>query len=301
MGDEQEDLTQEDTQDQHESFPDPVLDGEGEDDSSPDSEPVEAEGDLSLEDSIPPEESRQRPLPSVGGEPLPVPDYQPPPADEPYTPPRQETAPAPPAPPPPQPSAVTFYSRDQLQQATEQGIITQSQMDDQLLLQMQENAVRESVARVKAENVKARVDGDLAEYRRFVPGWDQTGSPANKRATPAFERLLGLGFPDNDSTRIVALEQTFGPINRIKEARNTQKRTASSRDTAREVGGRGKPPVGKSSKDPLDSISMEEKRYYKELIASRVYSGWDAVRKELRWAETQEINPKIRAKAGSKR
>jgi len=193
-------------------------------------------------------------------------------------------------------SEVKFFTTQQLRQAVNEGVITEDQMVDQMQLQNREQAKQEAVRAMQTQTQEQRIVDQLNEYRQVYPGWDQTGTQANQRATPEYQRLLNLGLSDNNTTKLLALEKTFGPMQRIKDARATQTRTAQLRDTTQEVGGRSAPSSNQRKKDPLDVLSVSEKRLYKTYIEKGVYQDWNAVRKEVKGAATQTVNPKLREK-----
>jgi len=258
-------------------FPDPDLD---------EAEPVVA----SDEATIPPADAGEVALPlppqsqslsrDGGFTPDPVARYDAPPAYQ----------------PPPQPE-VKFFSLEQLQQAVDTGEITENQKITQLQYQTKEMAKQEALQAFYQQSRDQQITSQLNEFRQLTPGWDQTGSPANVRAAPEYDRLVNqLGLPANDTTKLLALERTFGSAHKIKEARATQARTAGTRDTPQAVGRRGAPPSSRAKKDPLDTISLDEKKLYKGYIDKGVYADWNAVRSEIRSAATQTTNPALRAK-----
>jgi len=255
-----------------ETFPDPDLDTE-----PPDSD----------EEAGPPAEGGSAVLPASDlptPTPTPIPVPPPPPTDQgftPYTPPRAESAPVPPQP------DVKFFSAAQLRQGVNEGLITEDQMVEQLQLQAQTVAIREAKRAVEEQTRTQQITAQLNQYRALVPGWDQPGSPANQQATPAFERLLALGQPNNDLTRLLALEQTFGTAQRIQESRNAQTRTAELRATPQGIGRRGPPPSSQTKKDPVTLLPIEEQREYKRLIKEKVYKDWNEVRAELKGAASR--------------
>jgi len=255
-----------------EEFPDPVLD----------------------EDVDAPQVAEPAPEPPVASV-SPIPPYQPPPTDGGFTPTpiAQQDRPAAPAAPS---SEIKFFTTAQLRQGVNEGVITEDQMIEQLQLQNRELAKQEALQAFQQQQQQQTLTQQLNEYRQLVPGWDQPGSPANQQALPAYSRLLGLGLGDNDTTRLLALEQTFGPLARVKEARTARTQTAALRDTSPEVGGRGAPPSSQRKKDPLDLISADEKRVYKTYIDKGVYADWNAVRAEIRSSAEQTVNPRLRDK-----
>jgi hypothetical protein len=262
-----------------ESFPDPDLEAEA-------AEAPSGDEDVSVE-----EPSAVLPPPEA---PPPPPQYippPPPPSDGGFTPsipPRSEPVQAQPE--------IKFFTTEQLRQGVNDGLITEDQMVTQLQLQTKEQAKREALQAFQQQAQAQTVTQQLNEYRQLIPGWDQTGTQANQQATPAFLRLLQLGLADNDTTRLLALEQTFGPVNRMKEARATKARTASLRPTPQEVGRRAVAPPRSGRKDPLDSISLEEKKLYREYIRQGHYKDWNAVRAEIKDEGALTVNPGLRAK-----
>jgi hypothetical protein len=197
--------------------------------------------------------------------------------------------------PPPQPQ-IQFFTVAQLSEGVNNGVITEDQKFEQLQLQNRELAKRDAVEAMRNQQREQTLASQLHEYRQLVPGWDTVGSPANIQATQNYQRLLGLGLTENDTTKLLALEQTFGPAHRIKAARASKVRTSTQRDTAQEVGRRGSPPSSKSKADPLSILSLDEKRLYKSYIDKGIYKNWGEVRAEVKGAATQTSNPQLRAK-----
>ena len=177
-------------------------------------------------------------------------------------------------------------------------------MVDQIQIQTRELAKQDAVQAIQQQTRAQQVTQQLNEFRRLVPGWDQPGTAAHQQALPAYQRLLDLGQSANEVTELLALEQTFGTAARIQEARTAQVRTAGLRDTPQDVGRRGPPPSSHGKKDPLDILSLEEKREYKKWIDKGVegYKDWNDVRAIIRRSASQTRNAPLAAKhAGLKR
>lgn len=269
---------------------DPVVD-------TPSTTPDTDFPDPDLSDDPAASSSEDRPSEPDGGE---VPPAQPPLASE-VTPPAQPQptqtyqppAYQPPPQPAPQPEAPKFYAVDELQRAVDQGVITQNQMVEQLQWQAKEQAVQESMERIRQEGRKQTVMSQLQEYAQLIPGWHQAGSPANLQAQPAYTRLLSLGFPATESTQLIALEQTFGTVAQLKQGRASSDRTRQLRDASPAIGRRAPAPSNPSTKrkDPLDALSIEEKRQYKGYIDKGLYSSWDDVRKEVAYVPKHTHSP----------
>lgn len=255
--------------------------------------------DLAVEQ---PEPSGEVPPTGEVGDPIPPAGSQPPTVIDPIIPPAPTFPPndggftpyTPPRTPPPAPQQTRVFSVAQLQQGVDDGTITSNQMIEQLQVQNREEASVAAIKAVREETRNKDITRQLDEFRQAIPGWDQPGSQANAKASPAYTRLLGMGLPETDTTRLLALEQTFGSMNRIRDAQTTRTRTAATRDTVQEVGRRGPPPSSRAKKDPLDILSMEEKKLYKDLIDKGSYSGWKEVREEVFSAATQTSNTGLR-------
>lgn len=220
---------------------------------------------------------------------------------EPPTPPLTPPAPQVQAPqvytaPPPQPAQPTFqfYSRDQLQRAVDEGRITANDMADQLALQQREQLRVDMLNTMQEQQRTQKITQDLSQYDALVPGWRQEGTEANRRAVPEYARLLNMGFPNSDATRLLALEHTFGSIQRIQEARATRVRTNQERQTPPASGRRGgAPPSAQSQKDPLKLVSRGELNEYKQLINKGYYKNWNEVREEIRHGAKQTVNARL--------
>lgn len=229
--------------------------------------------------SVPRQETGGTPTASAPPPPAQAPPYQP------YQPPQQE--------------APKFYTRQELRGYVEQGIIDEDQMAEVLERQNLEKAKIEAQKAYHEQQRSNLILSQLNEYSQLVPGWNVVGQPANTQAAHEYQRLLNLGHPQSDLTRLAALENTFGTLQRIKEARATQARTNQERQTPPVSGRRGgTPPSSTTSKDPLKAISREQLGEYKKLIDKGLYpGGWNEVREELRYVATkQNVNREAKAK-----
>ena len=262
------------------NFDDPDLDGEEPEADQTDSASFVDEAERTPDALASPQTS------SVDEDPLPLTDqgFTPAPA------PRYEAPPSQPAP------QLQFYTVQQLSEGVMNGVITEDQKFEQLQLQNRELAKRDAIDAMRQETRTRTLQQQLGEYGQLVPGWDAVGTPANLQATQTYQRLLGLGLGENETTKLLALEQTFGPAHKIRAARASKTRTSAQRDTAQEVGRRGTPPSSQRKADPLSILSLDEKRLYKSYIDKGIYANWKEVRAEVQSAATQTTNPRLRAK-----
>lgn len=270
-------------------FEDPILDDPepditppSESDSLPDDEG--APEPLSLQDKEPSVQAAApqppvEPLPSTPAEPVPVADSAPP----------QPTYAPPPAP------TIQFYSREQLQRAVDDGVISADQMADQLQLQLKEEIKQETYRDFQEKQRTQALVSKIQGYHTYVPGWNQPGTQAHTRANAEYQKLLQLGLTANPITELLALEKAFGTVEHIRAQRASADLTRQSRDTVPVVSRRGAAPVSTKAVDPLKQMDREELKLYDKYIKAGHYRDWNAVREEVRWAANQTINKDLKS------
>lgn len=268
-------------------FEDPILD-EPEPDITPPSESASLPDDegapepLSLESEEPPAQAAApqppvEPLPSTPVEAVP---------EAVSTPPVYEPPPAP---------TIQFYSREQLQRAVDDGIISANQMADQLQLQLKEEIKQEAAKEFREQQRTQALVSKIQGYHALVPGWNKPGTQAHTRANAEYQKLLQLGLTANPVTELLALEKAFGTVDHIKAQRASADLTRKHRDTVPAVQRRGTPPTSSKAVDPLKQMPQDELKLYQKYINAGHYRDWNAVREEIRWAATQTINKDLKS------
>lgn len=186
---------------------------------------------------------------------------------------------APPAPPAP------VYTRTQLDQAVSENKITAAEANALWDRQQQEqtaklvkDTVREAVTDVGRAN---EVTSRIAEYTALKPEVLKEGSPERARVKQQFDYLVSIGQPATKATELVALGMIYGQLDTLKAAHSTTR----DEETHQEVGGGAPSNVGEPA--PKLKLSKDEKRYYGDLISKGIYSGWDAVAEELKFASAR--------------
>lgn len=249
------------------SFPDPVIDEEPE----------------PSHDALPPVQAEEPNLPAVPPPPSPIPDTPAPVAFQPQAPQQADYQPT-----------IQFYSRAQLQEAVNNGVINEDQMITQLQLQERETTKQETLRAFHEQQRVQTLASQVQEYSALVPGWDQVGTPANQRVNPEWQRLINMGFPNNEATKLLALEKAFGTSTHIKQARQVQTQTAERRAVPQAIARRGGPPASATQKDPLKALPQDELKLYKHYIEQGHYKNWDEVRQEVKYGLTQTVNTALR-------
>lgn len=184
------------------------------------------------------------------------------------------------------------YSKAQLDQSVAQGQITQEQADA-LLEQQREREIDEKVSkRVGDATTKARIETEIASYLEAVPAIRDEDSDVHHRVQQEFDALVALGDSDKSpATTLKAMRAVLGPPDRMKNGKRLAPETYG--DTGGGEGGND----GGGDKDgamPKD-LSPREKAHYTRLIDRGVYSGWAAVREELKHAN-QGLRARMRAR-----
>lgn len=199
----------------------------------------------------------------------------------------------------------TTYKRADLLAGVERGEISQVQADEQWERQLVSAAEERAVARMRQEQSVASsqqtIARELAEYRDVVPDAWVPSSPARQQASQEYQRLVGrlmaagMPVPAPNTPQAMALEAealraAFGPVERIKQAKQDVDLTRTTRDTHREVGGGTVPEhvTSTGKDDPIKNLRAKERTWYERKIEQRVYKGWDEVRNELTYK-----NPRI--------
>ena len=269
-----------------ETFEDPIIEEQeinveprSESDSLPDDEPGREPPVAQSQE--PPAQAAAPPSPVESSPSLPQPPpqhYAPPP---PYQPPAEE---------------FKFYTREQLQNAVDQGIIRPDQMADQLQLQLKEEAKREAVQAIEAHNRAQAMSAKIQQYHTYAPGWNQQGTPAHQRANSEYQKLLALGLSANPVTELLALEKAFGTVDQLAAQRQSADLTRETRATMPSVAKRASAPSPSRNTDPLKKLDREELRLYDKYIKAGHYQNWNEVREEIRWAASQNINADLRSK-----
>lgn len=271
-----------------EEFEDPVLD-DPEPEITPPSESV----------SLPDEEDVTEPVVSQESQPpeqaaAPIPPVGPPPSPAAEAVPEAVSAPPYQYQPPPEPK-IQFYTRDQLQEAVDNGVISANQMAEQLQLQLKEEAKREAIQAFHDQQRTQALVSQVQAYSQYVPGWNQAGTPAHAKAIAEYQRLLQRGLAANPVTELLALERAFGTIDHIKAQRASADLTRQTRDTVPAVTRRGTPQASTSKVDPLKRMDRDELKLYDKYIKAGHYRDWNEVREEIRWAANQTVNKDLKS------
>lgn len=193
------------------------------------------------------------------------------------------------------------YSWAELEKMVEDGHANRQQVEaykeESFTLRMTEQA-EQIYSRKQVESaVEATVAGELTGYRELLPSLNSTASPERIKAEQEYARLVSVvrasGVePPRQGTKAQALleaqalRSAFGPLDRLREVRSAADKTRERRPTHQEVGADGgggmldtQPAKGK---DPVADLTPREKEHYQRMIRSGRYSGWDAVRTEIK-------------------
>lgn len=195
-----------------------------------------------------------------------------------------------------------FYSWEQLQNAAQEGKITEAAAHQIWAEQNRKLAVREATQAVttsiNAQTTASRVEAEIGRYREAIPQVMDPSSEQRARVVREFSRLTGgLGYAKDDlRTELAALHAAFGPIDSVVRAIKTK--SDGHRDVSSDDDDPGPADDGKD-KDPEttspSSLSADERRYYQDAISKGIYKNWGAVREELKFA-----NKRVRQKYGAR-
>lgn len=186
-----------------------------------------------------------------------------------------------------------FYTPTELTSAVDRGIITEDQRQERIELQSEkrtEKIVRETIRRERAVHEDTvGVEG----YLSIMPDLNNQTSDNYQRFAEEWSFHTSRGLPNNETTKLIALRSAFGSLERLKKTKSLSQH--SPRLAHGEIGSRGEPAT-KNGGDPLLKLPKEEKQYYAEQVRSG-YMTWDTVREELKFAQTQTVNPALRERS----
>lgn len=126
------------------------------------------------------------------------------------------------------------------------------------------------------------VQSDIAQYKTSVPGIVIAGSPERVKVEQEFAYLVNsLGYDQKDPrTELLACRNVFGDV-KTAQTRQAARTTIPERETMQDMPATGKPKV--DAKDPLKSLTGEQRKHYQRMIDKGVYAkGWADVRDELK-------------------
>lgn len=125
------------------------------------------------------------------------------------------------------------------------------------------------------------VQSEIAQYKSTVPGIVTVGSPERVKVEQEFAYLVNsMGYDQKDPrTELLACRNVFGDV-KTAQARQTARTTIPERETMQDMPSNGKPKP--DPKDPLKTITGEQRKHYQRMIDKGVYTGWGEVRDELK-------------------
>lgn len=190
-------------------------------------------------------------------------------------------------PPPAEPPPAKYYTRAELQKAVDDEQITPAQMEN-IWQEQTERRTKEQVDQAVTNAVNGatreqRVRAQIQEYVDLIPELATKGSDPHKRVERQYKNYVDNGSPEILATELAALQTLFGPIEAVRSSR----RSTEEIETHAETGG-GAAPTGAAPKKL--KLSADRERHYQYLIDRGIYSGWDAVEAEMKYAK-----PKYRA------
>jgi hypothetical protein len=187
------------------------------------------------------------------------------------------------APPVGEPKAEPRLTWTQLQAGIQDGKITEVQARDydretikqELRVELNQRLDQELTVKTRTNTVQSQLD----DYKATVPEILTPGTPERVKLQAEFDYLVRMGYDAKDPrTDLIALRTTFGDVKVAKERREA-KTGIKERETMQDIANSGKPKS--DAKDPLKTITGEQRKYYQRMIDKGQYKGWAEVREEL--------------------
>ena len=187
------------------------------------------------------------------------------------------------------------FTRAELAASVEKGNLTQEQANDlweRQLMDRATKAARETASEVVTTNrTTGLIDAEMRRYKELVPDVMREGTEARARVAEEYKYLVDRGHPENRTTELAALRAALGSTEKLEKAKSRSKPDVH----ADEQSGAGGDDDTGGDKGPIKGLSARERDYYTSQIAKGRYKDWDAVKEELKHANTA-----LRRKMGAK-
>lgn len=174
----------------------------------------------------------------------------------------------------PEPQAPKEFTRAELQQAVDNGTITEEKRDEILEEQRERKLTAKLEAKLEAKlaanQSQSRIQEDLTRYIEAHPGIEQAGHPDRLRLEREYQHLLSIGLPKGAATEAAAARAVFGPVEKIRET------TRQNRERHVETGGgSGGGDEGDAAPSWHKGLSPRQRSYYAKKLEGGFYAGED--------------------------
>lgn len=179
------------------------------------------------------------------------------------------------------------YTATQLQQMIDDGKATVGQVlayqEETLTKELDGRLERKLAEKLASSNKVSTLQQEITKYKQTVPEVTQEGTKERLAVEREYSYLVNLGYDANDPrTELMAVRAALGSVETIQERRSAKAIPAQGRDTMQDIqaSGGGKP----GEKDILKTMTSAQKQHYQRMIDRNVYTGWEEVREELKFA-----------------
>lgn len=186
-------------------------------------------------------------------------------------------------------NAAPKATREQIRARVEAGEMSEAEANDYLLEQRlndMKSEIVESITTTTAQQQReSLVTEQIKAYQAKVPSVMAAGSPERTRVVQEFDYLTKtLGMPPDGRAELQALRSVLGPVESLG---NKADGTPEHHQETSGSGGGDESQGGSQNTDGAPSdLSSAEKKYYADQIEKGIYKDWDAVKAELKYANT---------------
>ncbi len=184
------------------------------------------------------------------------------------------------------------YSKAQLNEFVEAGRLTQAAADSIYEKQVEDRAVKrateEATKAVASQHQQRTVAERMAEFQELVPDAWVDGTTEREQVATTFAALQATGIKGSkDELELAALVAAFGEPAKIRKARGFGRPGAESFEDS--GSGRRRPSDEGGSDVPPRGITAKQLAHYEKGIAAGRYTGWSAVKEELKYASSKRV------------
>ena len=156
-----------------------------------------------------------------------------------------------------------MYSRGELSVSDANLLIEQNKIKHETDL---ENRIVQRVNQV-SQNQKLISDtqGKITQFIKEIPGLTDKSSDENAEVKKKYNELRAMGSPDNAITELLAIETTFGSLDRLRGTRSKDidEYDRSHREVSGETGSSARPSDGGSSNVSLKGIPKSQVEFWR--------------------------------------
>lgn len=169
-----------------------------------------------------------------------------------------------------------YYTETQIHQMYSDGKLTADQAEKELSRnetrkerELEDKVVKRVTEVTKGQEMLTDMRGELDAYIKAIPSLNDKTSDEYDEVKSEYQKLIGMGSPDNTVTELLAIKSIFGSLDRVKgkSNQNIDQYDRDNRDTSMETSGGSRPSdrnsgSGGGNESLLKRVDPETRQYW---------------------------------------